>query len=353
MLRKIFNLVILVSSILQDQIFRSFTIFVPLFWLESSGYITLDVVEIKPLHLNCRRQQTRLVTKNRFCSMKRTEQTFLREASSAVDLSNAHGLASLVKYNIPNETQQVSVIIISSGRIPTTEQHKSPPKSHLGEAGQNSDRRSSIPSSSITRFSAAKDDGWQRRSPSPLSSVEEVKLGVLRRRRETAARLSRRRGNVILVARISDGISAHVLAGTVVCSGKEYFEGTSFPSGKSSLWRTLKLELSARHLTQRLELAQLRENISDRACHCQTLFFTALLDRVLAWSDEKLPRPSLRLQRSSKLVPRKGQNDPLRKSSPPEGCLRDVGSCRDEDVTVACRLEGSVFHAPSATISSS
>ncbi|WZZ33676.1 hypothetical protein YC2023_017077 [Brassica napus] len=78
------------------------------------------------------------------------------------------------------------------------------------------------------------------------------------------------RGNVILVARISDGISAHILAGAVVCSGPEDFEGTSFPSGKSSLWRTLKLELSARHLTQRLELAQLSENISDRACHCRT-----------------------------------------------------------------------------------
>ena len=31
--------------------------------------------------------------------------------------------------------------------------------------------------------------------------------------------------------------------------------------------RTLKLELSARHLTQRLELAQLSKNISDRAFH--------------------------------------------------------------------------------------
>ncbi|KAG5374511.1 hypothetical protein IGI04_042163 [Brassica rapa subsp. trilocularis] len=40
---------------------------------------------------------------------------------------------------------------------------------------------------------------------------------------------------------------------------------------------------------------------------------------------------------SSRLVPRKDQNDPLRQSSPPEGCLRDVGSCRDEDVTLACR----------------
>ncbi|KAF3576155.1 hypothetical protein DY000_02034038 [Brassica cretica] len=104
----------------------------------------------------------------------------------------------------------------------------------------------------VTRFSAAKDDGWQRRSPSPLSSVEEVKLGVLRRRRETAARLSRRRGNVILVARISDGISAHVLAGAVVCSGPEDFEEA----------RTCAAQ--QKHLRQSLSLAS--HKTADRLC---------------------------------------------------------------------------------------
>ena len=86
-------------------------------------------------------------------------------------------------------------------------------------------------------------------------------------------------------------------------------------------------------------------NAHPRAWRCQDHVLASSLDSdhvILAL----IGAPDL-FSTNSRLVPGEDQNDPLRQSSPPEGCLRDVGSCRDEDVTLACRLEGSIFHTPS------